>query len=106
MYTNWVFISCLVYNYFPVASPLPSSPDHASRPIPSTPYKAIGVASVKLTGVPVNLTHTVYGSFPTCSVVNPCVLVGFAFVGNVTGTSAEHLFPFAVTVMPVIFALA
>jgi hypothetical protein len=62
----------------------------------------IGVLSVKVTGLPVSVTHTVKGSLPNCSVWKPCVEVGAA--GKVTGIGELQVFPLLEdTVTPVIW---
>jgi hypothetical protein len=57
-----------------------------------------------VTGWPDNLTHTVYGSLPSCSVVAPAGrLLGLLVVGKVTGIGDVQLLPLAVTWTPVIW---
>ena len=56
-----------------------------------------------VTGWPLNLTQTVYGSLPRCSVVAPAGrLLGLLDVGKVTGIGCEQVLPLAVTWTPVI----
>ncbi len=55
---------------------------------------------MKVTGDPAISTQIVRGSEPSCSVVNPWVLV--TVPGTVTGIVTEHTFPFVVRVTPVI----
>ena len=66
-------------------------------------YRSIGVDSVNVTGDPDSCTHTVNGSLPSCSVANPCVLVGST--ANVTGIGRLQVLSLADTVTPVIWPL-
>jgi len=61
-------------------------------------YNGIGVARVMVTGAPVSLTQTVYGSLPRCSVVAPAgMLLGWLVIGKVTGIGDTQVLPLAVT---------
>ena len=67
------------------------------------PYHEMGVPRFIVTGAPVSLTQTVYGSLPRCSVVAPAGrLLGLLPVGKVTGIGEAHELPLAVTCTPVI----
>lgn len=57
-----------------------------------------------VTGLPLNVVHTVRGSVPRCSfvVVAPEAVAG---TGNVTGTGTLQVFAFALTVTAVIAPL-
>jgi hypothetical protein len=61
-------------------------------------YNGIGVARVMVTGAPLSLTQTVYGSLPRCSVVAPAgMLLGLLLLGKVTGIGDTQVLPLAVT---------
>jgi len=66
-------------------------------------YNATGVVKVNVTGAPDIVIHSVNGSEPSCSAVNPCVLV--TELGKVTGTGAAQVLLVVVTVTPVIVFL-
>lgn len=63
-------------------------------------YTATGVERVKVIGDPLNVAHSVNGSFPICSEVVVALVV--ALTGKVTGIVAEQAFPVAVRVKSVI----
>lgn len=58
----------------------------------------MGLERVNVTGEPVNATHTVRGSEPSCSVLPP--FAETTGPGKVAGISVSQVFPEAVTVTP------
>jgi hypothetical protein len=72
----------------------------ADQTPPRLIYKVIGSVNVKVFGAPDNVTHSVKGSLPTCSVVLPCIFVTLP-PGKVTGIGTEQTWLVASTMNPV-----
>ena len=75
--------------------------------MPSVAYfedSGIGVVTVKETGFPDNVTHSVNGSEPSCSLVAP--FTSLTVPGSVRGSFSLQVLSFAVIVTPVMLLLA